>query len=129
VHGDAGPGNLVHGGGRVLALTDFEFTHLGDPDEDWVFCVAMRGARTMTRASWTRILDERGVHLDDERFRYWEAFNLFKGACANATCLTLFERGVNPAPNMAIIGTALHQTFLRRLVDLIEPDMHSKELP
>jgi aminoglycoside phosphotransferase (APT) family kinase protein len=120
VHGDAGPGNFVHDGGRVVAMTDFEFTHLGDPAEDWSFCVAMRGARTMPRADWLALFRERaGVELDDEQWRYWEAFNLFKGACANRTCLDLFERGVNRAPNMAIIGTTLHQVFLRRLVDIV----------
>lgn len=121
VHGDAGPGNFVHDGSRVVALTDFEFTHLGDPAEDWSFCLAMRGARTMSRDRWLALFAEHaGVAMTAARWRYWEAFNLFKGACANRTCLTLFEDGVNRAPNMAIIGTALHQLFLRRLVDLVD---------
>ena len=33
----------------------------------------------------------------------------------------LFESGANRAPNMAIIGTVLHRSFLRRLVDLVVP--------
>jgi aminoglycoside phosphotransferase (APT) family kinase protein len=120
VHGDAGPGNFVHDAGRVVAITDWEFAHLGDPAEDWSFCVAMRGSRTMSADRWRSLFDEiAGVSLTAERWRYWEAFNLFKGACANRTCLDVFERGVNPAPNMAIIGTALHRVFLRRLVDIV----------
>jgi hypothetical protein len=31
-------------------------------------------------------------------------------------------RTVNPAPNMALIGTALHQTYVRRVAALIEED-------
>jgi len=120
VHGDAGPGNFVHADGRIVALTDFEFCHLGDPAEDWSFCLTMRGVRTMPRPRWLALFAEHaGVELSDEQWRYWEAFNLFKGACANRTCLALFEAGVNPLPNMAIIGTTLHQVFLRRLVDLV----------
>jgi hypothetical protein len=65
--------------------------------------------------------------LDDERWRYWEAFNLFKGACANRTCLAVFEDGRNRAPNMAIIGTTLHQVFLRRLVDIVHDEPHHDE--
>ena len=118
VHGDAGPGNFVHDAGRVVALTDFEFCHLGDPAEDWSFCLAMRGARTMPRQRWFDLFAAAGVAMPEERWRYWEAFNLFKGACANRTCLALFESGANRAPNMAIIGTTLHQVFLRRLVDI-----------
>lgn len=120
VHGDAGPGNFVHARGRLVAVTDWEFAHLGDPAEDWAFCLTMRGARTMPRDAWLAMFRERaGVELTDERWRYWEAFNLFKGACANRTCLSLFESGANRSPNMAIIGTTLHQVFLRRLVDIV----------
>jgi aminoglycoside phosphotransferase (APT) family kinase protein len=120
VHGDAGPGNVVCAEGRVLALTDWEFAHAGDPAEDWSYCLSMRGSRTMPRERWLELFaDVAYVRLTDEEWRYWEAFNLFKGACANRTCLALFETGVNRAPNMAIIGTVLHGTFLRRLVDII----------
>ena len=121
VHGDAGPGNFVHADGAVVAITDWEFAHLGDPAEDWVFCAAMRGARTMDRETWTELFGDVGVYLSQTQWRYWEAFNLFKGACANRTCLTVFENGGNRAPNMAIIGTSLHQVFLRRLADLVGP--------
>lgn len=118
VHGDAGPGNFIHQGGAVVALTDFEFTHLGDPDEDWSYCVSMRGASTMPRQEWLALLETAGVRLDAERWDFWDAFNLFKGACANRTCLSVFEDGRNRSPNMAIIGTGLHLLFLRRLTEL-----------
>jgi aminoglycoside phosphotransferase (APT) family kinase protein len=120
VHGDAGPGNVVQAGGQVLAVTDWEFAHLGDPAEDWSFCLSMRGSRTMAREAWLDLFERvAGVRLPEDRWTYWEAFNLFKGACANRSCLELFERGTNRAPNMAIIGTVLHRSFLRRLVDLV----------
>lgn len=37
-HGDAGPGNFLHEAGRVTALLDWEFAHVGDPHDDlaWV---------------------------------------------------------------------------------------------
>ncbi len=121
VHGDAGPGNVLSADGVVVALTDWEFAHVGDPAEDWSFCLSMRGSRTLSRAAWLALFErEAGVRMSDAQWTYWEAFNLFKGACANRTCLALFEAGTNRAPNMAIIGTALHHTFLRRLVDMIK---------
>jgi aminoglycoside phosphotransferase (APT) family kinase protein len=119
VHGDAGPGNFVHRDGRIVAVTDFEFCHLGDPAEDWSFCASMRGYRTMERTAWIDAYNEiLGFELDEAGWDYWEAFNLFKGACANLTTLRVFADGSNPAPNMLAVGTALQQTFLRRLVDL-----------
>jgi aminoglycoside phosphotransferase (APT) family kinase protein len=33
-HGDVGPGNFLHEGGRITALLDWEFAHLGDPLDD-----------------------------------------------------------------------------------------------
>lgn len=120
VHGDAGPGNVVHDGRQVLAFTDFEFAHLGDPREDWSFCAAIRGARTLGRDEWLAIIEARtGVQFDDRMWCYWEAFNLFKGACANLTCRHLYATGRNPAPNMAIIGTAVHRVFAHRLRILV----------
>ena len=110
VHGDAGPGNVVQADGKIVAVTDWEFAHLGDPAEDWSFCLAMRGARTMPRETWLELFERiAGVRLDEQTWTYWEAFNLFKGACANTTCLDVFENGANRAPNMAIIGTVLHR--------------------
>jgi aminoglycoside phosphotransferase (APT) family kinase protein len=119
VHGDPGPGNFLHDGAAVVAFTDWEFAHIGDPMEDWVYLISMRGARTMTADRWRQqISDTVGVDVTDWDLRYWGAFNFFKGACANLTCLQVFG-GPNPAPNMAIIGTALQQTFMRNMADLV----------
>ena len=120
VHGDPGPGNFVHDGSRVTAFTDWEFTHLGDPMEDWAYLVSMRGSRTMGKDEWLALFQRvAGVTVTDADLRYWMVFNYFKGACANITCLRAF-RTATPAPNMALIGTALHQTFVRQCARLIE---------
>lgn len=120
VHGDAGPDNVLYRGDEVVALTDWEFAHVGDPAEDWVSCATMRGASTLPTGAWRALFaEEAGWRCDDATWRYWEAFNLFKGACAALTALVVFERGDNRAPDMAIIGTSLHQVHLRRLVDLV----------
>jgi aminoglycoside phosphotransferase (APT) family kinase protein len=119
VHGDPGPGNFLHDGERVVAITDWEFAHLGDPMEDWVFLIHMRGAKTMPTEQWRTLIERTvGVTVRDADLRYWSAFNLFKGSCANLTCRSAFT-SANPAPNMAIIGTALHLTFLNRLTDIV----------
>lgn len=119
VHGDPGPGNVVHDGSRVLAFTDWEFAHVGDPMEDWAYLVNMRGSRTMSPEAWLALFrDVAGVDVSERDLHYWSVFNYFKGACANATCRRAFAT-TNPAPNMAIIGTALHQTFVRQVAALI----------
>jgi aminoglycoside phosphotransferase (APT) family kinase protein len=120
VHGDPGPGNFVHDGSRVIAFTDWEFTHLGDPMEDWAYLINMRGARTMPREQWLALFERlAGVTVTERDLRYWTVFNFFKGACANLTCRRVFATN-NPAPNMALIGVALHQHFVRQLAHLTE---------
>jgi aminoglycoside phosphotransferase (APT) family kinase protein len=120
VHGDPGPGNFVHDGVRVTAFTDWEFAHLGDPAEDWAYLVTMRGSRTMSAHAWLALFERvAGVTLTPAELHYWSVFNFFKGACANLTCRRVFA-SVNPAPNMAIIGTALHQTYVRQVAALID---------
>jgi len=120
VHGDPGPGNFGHDGRRVIAFTDWEFTHLGDPMEDWAYLVTMRGSRTMSKSEWLELFERvAGVTVTDRDLQYWSAFNFFKGACANLTCRRVFR--TNHSPNMALIGTALHQTYVRQLAAVIEP--------
>lgn len=120
VHGDPGPGNFVHDGHRVTAFTDWEFTHLGDPTEDWAYLITMRGSRTMSRDEWLALFRRvAGVEVSAAELHYWSVFNSFKGACANITCLPAF-RTTNPAPNMVLIGTALHHTYVRQAARLIE---------
>ena len=127
VHGDPGPGNFVHDGSRVIAFTDWEFAHVGDPMEDWVYLITMRGASTMSRAEWLELFERvAGVVATERDLHYWSVFNFFKGACANLTCRRVFRTN-NPAPNMALIGTALHQTYVREVARLIGEGSHGTQ--
>jgi aminoglycoside phosphotransferase (APT) family kinase protein len=120
VHGDPGPGNYLHEGGELRALVDWEFTHLGDPEEDWAFLIAMRGVGVMDEDAWVAYLAEQvGVDLDRERLAYWIALNLFKGACIDQTALGIFIRREYLAPNLLAIGTCIHLSALKRLADTV----------
>jgi aminoglycoside phosphotransferase (APT) family kinase protein len=120
VHGDPGPGNYLHEGGALRAVVDWEFTHLGDPEEDWAYLICMRGAAVMDEEAWVAYLAERfGVRLDRERLRYWIARNLFKGAVIDQTALGIFVRGQSRAPNLLAIGTCVHLSALKRLVNTV----------
>jgi aminoglycoside phosphotransferase (APT) family kinase protein len=120
VHGDPGPGNFLHVEGEVTALTDWEFAHLGDPAEDWVYLAALRGVRVMDLPGWVDWLDrEVDIRYDDEQWKSWTVFNCFKGACANLTALRVFNRGVTTGPNLLAVGTAVHLRLLSRAVEMI----------
>ncbi|WP_409329650.1 phosphotransferase family protein [Trujillonella humicola] len=120
VHGDPGPGNFLSQDGRIVALTDWEFVHHGDAAEDWAYLAIIRGRKLAPPEQWyARIERITGVRLAPADWHAWEAFNQFKGACANLTALRLFRDGVAATPNLLAIGTAVHYRFLRRLADLV----------
>ena len=119
VHGDARPGNVLIADGAAVALTDWEFGHVGDPAEDWSCCMTIRGSQAMSRDAWLALFErEAGVKMSGEQWDYWEAFNLYKAASADRTGLGLFESGMNRSPDLAIIGTARHHLYLRRLNEI-----------
>jgi aminoglycoside phosphotransferase (APT) family kinase protein len=122
VHGDPGPGNFLSQDGRIVALTDWEFVHHGDAAEDWAYLAIIRGRKLGPPEAWfDRIERVTGIRLEPADWHAWEAFNQFKGACANLTALRLFRDGVASTPNLLAIGTAVHARFLRRLADLVAP--------
>jgi aminoglycoside phosphotransferase (APT) family kinase protein len=120
VHGDPGPGNYLHVDNELTAVVDWEFTHLGDPDEDWAYLISMRGMGVMDEEAWIAYLDaEVGVKLDRERLHYWKALNFFKGVCIDQTALGIYVDGHNRAPNLLAIGTAVHLSALKRLCETV----------
>ena len=120
VHGDPGPLNFIHDGDEVQAFTDWEFSHIGDPNEDWLFLGGMRGRGVMEPPQWREYIAEVTGHvISKETWGYWDVFNHFKGACANTSALRIFITGANPAPNMAAIGTALKLSMVQHLSTII----------
>lgn len=82
-HGDAGAGNFLQEHGRVTALLDWEFAHLGDPLDDiaWVLVRShLLGGEAEMRAAlpaWSR---RAGLPLDPIRIRYYRALVLLRMA-------------------------------------------------
>ena len=70
VHGDLGPGNVLHDGIRVTGLCDWELAHVGDPMEDLAWITV--------RAMLTPFVDINTAFgwydgpLDAGRVRYWQ---------------------------------------------------------
>jgi aminoglycoside phosphotransferase (APT) family kinase protein len=120
VHGDPGPGNYMHAEGRITALVDWEFTHLGDPDEDWAYLIAMRGAAYLSETEWLERIERLTGHtLGRERLRYFKALNFLKGVAVDQTAHRLYVDRRVPAPNLLAIGTGVHLSALKRLCEAV----------
>jgi aminoglycoside phosphotransferase (APT) family kinase protein len=91
VHGDYRSGNFMHDGrGKIIAILDWEMTHLGDAVEDLAWCLDplwshfddSRVAGTIPEAEaiaiWQR---ESGLRVDPCALAWWKLFSAVKG-CA-----------------------------------------------
>lgn len=120
VHGAPRPNRMYVADGAALAMTDWDMAHLGDPDEDWSYSLSMRDMPPASRQLWISLFErEAGVRMSTERWTYWEAFNAYKVACINRSCLALFESGQDSSPAMAIAGTEQYHSLLRRLLQIV----------
>ena len=81
-HGDVGPGNFLHADGRVTALLDWEFAHLGDPLDDLAW-LSFRGHHLSDGigdlgtqlARWSRAT---GLEADAERIAWYRALVMLR---------------------------------------------------
>jgi len=91
-HGDVGPGNFMFEGGRVSAVLDWEFAHLGDPMDD-VAWLTIRGHHLLGFGDQARDLarysELSGLAVDPGRVRYYQAFVLLRML---VSCLVALDR-------------------------------------
>lgn len=98
IHGDARPDNmLATADGRVTALLDWEFIHVGDPVEDLLYACQFIGSFIDTQAFLDAYRDAGGVTHDDSRSQFYEIWRNVR----NLVCLDLswsaFATGDYPA--------------------------------
>ncbi len=114
VQGDTGPGNFVADGGRVTALVDWEFAHLGDPMDDLAW-VEYRLGRTPGAPAFdalaARYESRTGVSVDRAAVAYYAVFVQVR--CAITTARTIARGG-------GAVGLAgylvAHRRFLQGIV-------------
>lgn len=94
VHGDCGPHNLLVQDGRLTALLDWEFLHIGDPAED--LGIARVYAETMM--PWAEFADiykqAGGLDVPERRIRLAMLLHYLKGTILVAASGRNFAEGV-----------------------------------
>jgi len=75
VWGDVGVGNFIYQSDTVVALTDWEQAHLGDPMKDWASAL-WRGVDSLAPRDelFAAYEQESGLRIDEERIRYYSVF-------------------------------------------------------
>ncbi len=91
VWGDVGIGNFIYRGNRVVALTDWEQAHLGDPMKDWASAL-WRGVDSLLPREEMFSIYERasGLTVDEERIEYYSVFIDAEYVCTSFPLLSEF---------------------------------------
>lgn len=94
VWGDVGVGNFIYEGNRVVALTDWEQAHLGDPMKDWASAL-WRGADALLPREEMFAAYEKagGPRVDEKRIAYYSVFINTEYICTSFPLLSEFGRG------------------------------------
>ena len=114
VHGDFRLGNFIVDEDGLAAVIDWELAHLGDPIEDigWLCIRSWRFGNDDLPVAGVGQLDDfidayeaaRGVPVDRERVRYWEAFGNVKWAIICARQAHDHLTGVRRSHELASLG-------------------------
>ena len=94
VWGDVGVGNFIFDGGRIVALTDWEQSHLGDPMKDWASALwrsvdALLGAEELFEI----YTDESGIPVNSDAIQYYLAFYDAECVCTSHPVVAEFLGG------------------------------------
>jgi aminoglycoside phosphotransferase (APT) family kinase protein len=111
VHGDYRTGNVLHdGGGKIIAVLDWEMAHIGDPHEDLAWALdplwnsgdqTYAGGlipRAEALALWSKAS---GCTFDPASFRWWEMFATVKGLAIWLSAARALAHGANTDPILA----------------------------
>lgn len=91
VWGDVGVGNFIYSDDRVVALTDWEQAHLGDPMKDWASAL-WRGVDALAPREELFEAYERagGPRIDEKRIEYYSVFIDAEYVCTSFPLLSDF---------------------------------------
>lgn len=94
VHGDVLPHNLLVEDGRLTALLDWEFAHIGDPAEDLAYCRSAVSAALPWEDFLAAYQDAGGVVVDERRLAIFELFALVRNSSLLAGAVRLYRDGI-----------------------------------
>ena len=114
IHGDCGPGNFLYDDGKITALIDWEFAHIGDPIDDmaWLEFRILRdgGSQQLADDVIAHYATISGRAVNPQGLQYYRCLVLLR--CAVTAALSLASGG-------AMGGAAYRRAHRRLLRDML----------
>jgi aminoglycoside phosphotransferase (APT) family kinase protein len=120
VHADARPDNMLVENGKVTALLDWEFTHVGDPAEDLEY------TRLFVEpfVDWTSFVAEYlaagGIRVSDASSRFYEVWRSVRNFVCCDVSWGGFTAGRYPSIKLSAQGIIWRRYFLRTTAEALE---------
>jgi aminoglycoside phosphotransferase (APT) family kinase protein len=111
VHSDAGFHNILVEEGRIRAVLDWEFSHLGEAEEDLAYCRPVVETLMPWDAFVERYRQAGGSPVREERLRAYQIWRSLRNAACCALGLKAFNDGLNTDLRLAFAGRVLLRDF------------------
>lgn len=113
VHSDISFRNTLIEDGKLSALLDWEFWHLGDPMEDLGYFRLVAEPYLDWDVVMTAYQEAGGEAYDPERAAFYEVWRSVRNGTTTTTAWWGFLNGAYPASKAAYQGVSLYRLFLR----------------
>jgi len=121
LHGDIGFHNFLFDDGRLTAVLDWEFGHLGDPAEDLAYACNTLGAAVDVQALLAEYRKAGGAEISAERIRFFRVWGHVRNACASNLISAKFASGRADDLKLALLPHVYIPQFLGAATQLIGP--------
>lgn len=130
LHGDMGFHNFLFDEGRLTAVLDWEFAHLGDPCEDLAYARNTLGSALDWPSFLAAYREAGGAPVDSRRLHFFQVWGHLRNAAASNLVTAKFANGTVHELKMVLLPHFNVPMFLREAQRLIErgPEMGSESI-
>lgn len=119
LHGDIGFHNFIVDEGRLSAVVDWEFSHIGDPADDVGYVRNTVGTSLDWGAFMAAYRAAGGPDLSDERVRFFQIWGQVRNLTASQLTTNKFETGRLDELKLGHVGHSMMAGFLRPIRDMM----------
>ncbi|WP_313805939.1 phosphotransferase family protein [Sphingobium sp.] len=119
LHGDIGFHNFIVDDGRLSAVVDWEFAHIGDPADDVGYVRNTAGASLDWGEFMAAYRAAGGPELEEERVRFFQIWGHVRNLTASQLTTNCFEAGRLAELKLGHVGHSMMAGFLRPIRDMM----------
>jgi aminoglycoside phosphotransferase (APT) family kinase protein len=124
LHGDIGFHNFLFHEGRLSAVLDWEFGHLGDPAEDLAYACNTLGEALDWDSFHAAYRAAGGNEVDAQRVHFFRVWGHVRNACASNLIASKFAAGRLDDLKLAVLPNVYIPQFLDAALQLIQQTVH-----